>query len=321
MHHRIALAACALAVSATASSQETPTTFVTIVADNDWFAHQDRHYTSGSHVAFVKPIDALPGFARNLAAPFSWSADRTVALSIGQRLYTPGNTNPKPDEPPDRPYAAWLYAQADIRMPSGPFIDHVFGTVGYIGPAAGGRQLQKFSHHIFRSDVLGWENQLKSEPTLMIGFDRSWPAMLERRSGAFVFDLSPHAGVAAGTPYTYANAGVVARFGRNLPSDVPLPHLTLGTPVDGYRGTASFGWYAWAGIDARGVLWNTFLDGSTFRDSPSVDRKSFHHDVQFGLVLAWPRTRAGFTLVQRSREFDGQTSVDRFGQLTISFAY
>ena len=44
-------------------------------------------------------------------------------------------------------------------------------------------------------------------------------------------------------------------------------------------------------------------------------------DVQVGIVVAWPSARAGFTLVHRSKEFDGQQGVDRFGQLSISFAY
>jgi hypothetical protein len=69
------------------------------------------------------------------------------------------------------------------------------------------------------------------------------------------------------------------------------------------------------------VAWNVFLDGSTFRSSPSVNRKPLQHDVQLGLALAWPKARVGFALVQRSREFDGQAGADRFGRLTVSFSY
>jgi hypothetical protein len=66
---------------------------------------------------------------------------------------------------------------------------------------------------------------------------------------------------------------------------------------------------------------NTFLDGSTFRDSPSVDRKTFQYDIAAGVAVAWPRTRLGFSVVRRSREFAGQISADRYGQLVLSFAY
>jgi hypothetical protein len=310
--------AVGLAVSTAAFSQST---FVTLTTDNDWFAHQDRHYTSGSHVAFVKPIDTLPESVRNFA-PLAWSADRNVVLAVGQRLYTPGNLNPKPEEPLDRPFAGWIYLQGDIRTRTGAVVDTLSTSVGYIGPAAGGRQLQKLSHHLFHArEYQGWEHQLRSEPTLQIGFERAWPALLRSGAGSIAFDLSPYAGAVAGNVYTYGNSGLIARFGRNLPDDLPVAQVALGTPRDGYRGASAFGWYLWLGVDARAVARNVFLGGSTFRDSPSVERKVFQHDVQLGLAVAWPAVRAGFTLVQRSREFDGQQGADRFGRLSISFAY
>ena len=296
-------------------------TFVTLTSDNDWFAHQDRHYTTGSHIAFVRPVDGLPDSVRNFT-PLVWSADRIVAFAIGQRLYSPGNTNPKPEEPPDRPFAGWVYAQADIRIQTGAIVDHLSASIGYIGPAAGGKQLQNVAHHIIAARELeGWEKQLRSEPTLSLGFERSWPSLVGSRMGPRALDLSPYVGAVVGNVYTYAYAGLIARFGRNLPDDLPAAQITLGTPLDGYRGASGFGWYVWLGADARVVAWNVFLDGSTFRDSPKVDRKPLQHDVQLGLVFAWPKARAGFTVVQRSREFDGQAGVDRFGRLSISFAY
>jgi hypothetical protein len=304
---------------ATAASAQS--TFVTLIADNDWFVHKDRHYTGGSHIAFVKDIDTLPALVRGFA-PLTWSADHMVALALGQRIYTPSTTNPKPDEPADRPYAGWVYAQADIRTQTGPVVDHLIANVGYIGPAAGGRQVQNISHHILSSrQYPGWGDQLKSEPTLLVGFERSWPALFGRRPGSLALDASPYAGVVAGNVYTYANTGLVVRLGNNLPDDLPVAQLTLGTPRDGYRGAAGFGWYVWLGGDVRAVARNVFIDGSTFRDSPSVDRKPFQYDIQLGVVVAWPKARVGLTVLQRSREFASQVGVDRFGQLSVSFAY
>jgi hypothetical protein len=318
--HRFVLGAASLILATTAAFAQQPR-FVTLTLDNDWFAHQDRHYTGGLQAAFGVRIDDLPGGVRALV-PSRWSSDRMLVLAIGQRIYTPENVNPKPGEPPDRPYAGWLYFQADFRTAVGPVVDHVIVDAGYIGPGAGARQMQQFAHHLFHSDELpGWSQQLKSEPTLSVGFERTWMGLVAQSRGAFTFDVSPYAGATVGTPYTYAHAGVVARFGRNLPPDVPAAQITLGPPRDGYRGTQAFGWYVWAGADGRGVARNVFLDGSTFRDSPGVDRKPWQHDWQVGIVAAWPRARAGLTMVQRSREFDGQRSPDRFGQLSVAFAY
>jgi len=314
---RFALAGLLQAAIALPAIAEQPT-FVTVFVDNDWFAHSDRHYTAGSHVAFARDIDTLSEGIRTLA-PFRWATDRTAVFSIGQRIYTPGNTNPKPEEPLDRPYAGWIYVQGDVRTQAGPVSERVSGTIGYIGPGAGGRQVQRLSHHILGSRGLdGWGEQLRSEPTLSVAYERSWPGLVSAGRG---IDLSPYVGATLGTPYTYADAGAIARWGRNLPDDLPTAQISLGTPRDGYRGTAALGWYAWAGVEARAVGRNVFLDGSTFRDSQSVDRKTFQYDVALGFVVAWPRVRAGFTMVQRSKEFDSQISSDRFGQIAISFAY
>ena len=318
---RFGIALCfalGIAVSQAASSQST---LVTLITDNDWLFNQDRHYTMGSHVAFVKPIDSLPEWIRDVA-PLRWSADRKVAIAVGQRLYTPGNLNPKPDEPLDRPFAAWVYLQADVRTRTGPVVDTLSASIGYIGPAAGGKQVMAASHHVLGSrEFVGWEKQLRSEPTLQIGFERAWPSLARAAAGSIAFDLSPYAGVVAGNVYTYANAGAIARFGQNLPDDLPATQIVLGTPHDGYRGARGFGWYLYAGVDARAVARNVFLDGSTFRDSPSVERKVFQHDVQLGAVVAWTSARVSFTLVQRSREFEGQRGDDRFGRVAVSFAY
>jgi lipid A 3-O-deacylase len=321
MRNRFAFAMAGAVVASAVAAQPVAPTFVTLDTDNDWFLHQDRHYTAGMQITFVKDIAGLPEGLRDLA-PLRASADRMVALAIGQRVYTPGNTNPKPDEPLDRPYAGWFYLQADIRTQTGATVDHLLVNAGFIGPASGGKQVQRITHHIIGSRVFpGWDEQLKSEPTLMVSFERSWPALMKAGVGALRVDLSPYAAATVGTPYTYANAGLVARLGKNLPDDLPATQISLGTGRDGYRGAAQFGWYVWAGVDARAVGHNTFLDGSTFRDSPSVERKVFGLDAQFGVVVAWPWARAGLTLVHRAKEFEGQTGVDRFGQLSLSFSY
>jgi len=145
--------------------------------------------------------------------------------------------------------------------------------------------------------------------------------MMRTRIASQSLDFSPRFGVTIGNALTYANVGAVVRFGQNLPSDVPAYHISLGPSRDGYRGTPVRGWYLWTGVDGRAVARNIFLDGNSTGDSPSVGRKPYGYDVQGGIVYATPGMRIGFSVVRRSREFDGQASADRFGQLTASWAY
>ena len=120
---------------------------------------------------------------------------------------------------------------------------------------------------------------------------------------------------------TYADAGAVLRYGSHLPTDLPVTHISLGPPRDGFRGASRFGWYAWAGVNAHAVAYNSFIEARTYSGGAHVERKKFGVDAQLGVAAVWPRARVGFTLVERSREFAGQAGRDRFGQLAVSFAY
>jgi lipid A 3-O-deacylase len=300
--HALAAAAALLTLPVAALGNETPATLAALTLENDFFAGYDHHYTNGVQAAFVV-------------------SPRTV-VAIGQRIYTPTNTDSKIPDPTDRPYAGWLYGMADVRLPTAGTIDHLTVSLGVVGSSSLGRQAQNTVHRVLGEHrAEGWDSQIGSEITAMVGYERAWPRVVSGKLDSRSYDIALRAGGALGNVFTYADAGAVLRYGRNLPDDLPVTHISLGPPRDGYRGTPEFGWYAWAGLDARAVARNIFLDGNTFKDSPGVKRTPFGYDAQLGVALAWPTARVGFTMIQRSREFDGQRGNDRFGQLSLSFAY
>lgn len=317
---RLVTASLAALVSVPALARDPPR-LASLTFENDFFAGYDRHYTNGIQAAFLADRSDMPSLLRALP-PLTWSSEPQVVVAIGQRIYTPADTDSETPFPGDRPYAGWLYAMADVRTRSGTTTDHLTASLGVVGPASLGRQTQDAAHDLLgRERPRGWDTQLRNELTVMLGYERAWRDVAAGSFGGQRYDVSLRAGGALGNAFTYASTGAVLRYGRHLPSDLPVTHISLGPPRDGYRGAAQFGWYAWAGVDARAVARNIFLDGHTFRDSASVDRKPFGYDMQIGVALSWPSARAGFTLIQRSREFHGQHGPDRFGQLTLSFAY
>lgn len=276
---------------------------VSLTIENDFFAGYDHHYTNGVQAAFV--------------------ASPSTVFAVGQRIYTPTNTDARTPDPKDRPYAGWLYAMTDTRLPARDTIDHLTLSLGTVGPDALGRQAQDLVHRALgESRSQGWDSQIGSEVTAMVGYERAWPRVAAGRFDGTSWDLATRVGGAVGNVLTYASTGVVARFGRNLPDDIPVTHISLGPPRDGYRGAPEFGWYAWGGLDARYVARNMFIDGRMFHDDGyTVRRKPFGFDAQLGIAAAWPRARVGFTYIVRSREFDAQQGNDRFGQLSLSLAY
>jgi lipid A 3-O-deacylase len=296
--------------------------FVTITYENDVFAGFDRHYSNGMQIAFVVDRRDLPDAVQKLP-PLRWSREPQVVVAIGQRIYTPTDSDTRTPDPLDRPYAGWLYALADVRIRRGAVVDHLSMSLGVVGPASLARQTQNLGHRIFSSRrSLGWDSQVRNQPGALLGFERTWPSLLATNSLGLRLDFSPRAGATIGNVFTYANTGFVARIGKNLPDDLPATDVSLGPPRDGYRGSsAGFGWYAWCGAEARAVAWNVFLDGRTANGPSTVSRKPFGQDAQVGIVAAWPKVRLGFTYVSRSREFQTQQGSDQFAQLSVSFAY
>jgi hypothetical protein len=297
-----AAAAAMMSLPIAGLADEMPSRLAAITIENDFFAGYDHHYTNGVQAAFV--------------------AGPSTVFAVGQRMYTPTNTDTRIPDSKDRPYAGWLYAMTDTRLPAEGTIDHLTVSLGIVGPHAMAQQAQDLVHRALgEKESQGWDSQIGSEATVLLGYERAWPRLLAGRLESYSYDAAVRAGGAVGNVLAYANTGIVFRFGRNLPDDIPVTHISLGPPRDGYRGTPEFGWYAWAGLDGRYVAHNMFLDGNTFHDSASVNRKPWGYDAQLGVALAWPNARVGFAYIQRSKEFDGQVGPDRFGQLTLSLAY
>ena len=309
------LAAFVFTLATSASFAETR--FTSFTFENDFFAGYDKHYTNGVQAAFLADLDGAPNWLRWL------TADPQAVIAVGQRIYTPTDTDVRIPQPHDRPYAGWLYVMGDLRTVAAPTIDHLTVTAGMVGPASGARRTQNGIHRLLHGSAAeGWDTQVRNRATLMAGYERAWPRVAQGAFGNRQVDLSLRAAANAGTPFTYADVGAILRYGSHLPSDIPVTHISLGPPRDGFRGTPQFGWYVWAGFDARAVAYNSFIQAPAFSGAPHVSRKNFGNDVQVGVAFAWSHARVGFTMVQRSKEFqEQQGGSDRFGQLAVSFAF
>ena len=87
-----------------------------------------------------------------------------------------------------------------------------------------------------------------------------------------------------------------------------------------FRPNNNNSWYFFAGIEGRAVVRNIFLDGNTFVDSHSVDKKPFVADFQYGLVYQLGDFRFSVSNMVRTKEFTTQKDETKFGAINISFA-
>lgn len=324
----LVMALCSAALADDSSeTEEAETGTFTFVLENDLFFGRDRDYTNGIMLAWMSEPDYAPLWALKTARllPF-FPEDGKVRSSyaIGQNMYTPNDiTDPNPplDE---RPYAGWLYAAVGIVVETGEQqLDQFQLQFGVIGPASLAEQSQTFVHKVIGSEKpQGWDTQLKNEPGLVITYQRSWRALVSTEINGFSIDMTPHIGGALGNVYTYANAGATMRFGWNLPNDYGPPRIQPGLPGSGFfEQNDVFGLYFFAGLDARAVARNIFLDGNTFRDSRSVDKEPLVADAQVGVALTIHDARLAFTHVFRSHEYKGQTGDDEFGAISLSVPF
>jgi lipid A 3-O-deacylase len=309
----------------------------TLVTENDkYFAGTDRHYTNGLKLSFLGTtrLDESPGFVRNVTRylpTLRGEADRQlykVGVSLGQNIYTPGNTNAAIPDPADRPYAGWLYGSFDFQARSvdGKSLRMVEIAFGIVGPAALGREAQNGFHEIIQvPQANGWDYQLENEPGLIVSWERRHRLLrldLGDASGLST-DFIGRYGLSLGNIRTNLAGGFGARIGWRLPEDFGAD---LIRPSGGDEAPASStSIYFFGSTEVRAVARNIFLDGNTWEDSRSVDKRPIVADFNAGLVFRFPARIGSLRGLQlayiqnyRTKEFYGQLKRDVFGSISLT---
>jgi hypothetical protein len=317
---RFAAVLCVLAAAAPAAAQDRPT--VTLLTENDSFVSiaGDRHYTNGIYGSWTSAGHAPGGaaaLARLLMLPGARDADWRTGYFFGQAIFTPDNLSDFTPPVRDRPYAGWLFGGARLYRDSGDTLDKIEATIGMVGPAALGSDVQKFWHAAFvpsAAKPLGWHAQLRDEPGLVLSQQRIWRVRL-----APGLELLPEANASAGNIYDYAGAGAMLRFGQGLSADWGPPRIAPAQQGSDFQSVDRFAWYVFAGGEGRAVARNIFLDGNSFQASPNVARQTLVGDISAGAAMLFPGFRLLASYTWRSKEFRGQYNADQLASLSVSF--
>lgn len=287
-----------------------------LFVENDMLARTDRYYTNGIKFGGGAPFDLLQLPATELLKQFAPAGGSAIHLGLflGQNLYTPKSIKISQPQALDRPWAAWLYLGGVAQRAKDNRLDTVEIDLGLVGPSALGREVQSGWHKLIgAAQPVGWHNQIPNEPAFLV----SWLAKSKHALGRVAdseLELIPHGGATVGTVMTLARAGGILRFGRHMTGFGPDTIEPGGAMLQNMRRDIEPGrahgieWYVFAGLDHRLVAHNIFLDGTVFRDSPSVRRRPHVYDLSAGLSLRIDAVRISVTRVRRSEEFFTATS-------------
>ena len=307
---------------------------ITVLEENDGlFFNSDKHYTQGFRISDLHPVNA-PGFwngafdlVGSVAPIFAPGGNRQESLFLGQSIFTPKNTQIRPPDPRDRPYAGWLYFGASLLQETDDrMLENLELDFGIVGPGASAKQVQNdFHQFIGTATAKGWSSQLQTEFGATLSYERKWRQHLLGDT-SFGMDLVPQAGASVGNIFTYGDIGTLLRIGKGLGADYGPARIRpalSGTDYFDERGLdEGRAFYFFAGAQGRAVARNIFLDGNSYRTSRSVPKKNFVGDLQAGFSASWSRSlRLDVSVVLRSQEFRGQRGTDDICTAALTFTW
>ena len=317
---------------------------LTIYLENDLFGFDnwDRYYTHGTKISWIsqdltnyRDILPVPSFVHRWVEQIPYLNDpqnlRTVSLSLSQNIYTPADRERTDLILYDRPYAGVTYLGLGLHSRNSVHMDTLELDIGIVGRHSYAQDIQEVIHKWTGTLVpKGWEHQLHDEPLINLYIERKWKALQKTNSAGLGFDFIPHAGLGVGNAYTGVNMGGQIRFGWNIPNDYGTYLIRAGSdsnaPLDDtdprfFQPFHRLGLHLFLAVDGKAVARNILLDGNTFRDSHSVDKKPFVVDFIGGVGMIIHQIKITYSYVYRTKEFKAQHDEQQFGAISVSFTF
>lgn len=317
---------------------------ITLYLENDLFGFKDRdrYYTHGTKLSWIsrdlsnyREIESIPAWTHRLIEKLPYvnrpESLHTVSVSLGQNIYTPEDKERSDLIEGDRPYGGITYLGLGLQRKTSLRMDTFELTLGIVGRHSYAQDCQVAIHRRIGSvKPRGWSHQIRDEPVLNLYLERKRKLFQNLADGGFGYDVIPHLGVAAGNVSTGVNLGGQARFGWNLPNDFGTylirPGSDSSAPLDDSdprfnQQMKRLGIHLFCAVDGKVVVRNIFLDGNTFRDSHSVDKKYLVADLIAGVGVIIHRFKITYSYVYRTKEFKSQRGEQQFGSIALSCTF
>jgi lipid A 3-O-deacylase len=307
--------------------------------ENDLFGGTDEYYTNAFQITWLskdlgryEDDNRLPKWSIPLikSIPFSGNpaSVHNVGVIFGQQIYTPSDTQITTLVEKDRPYAGFLYGGLALHSKTRFKLDTLEIVVGVVGPASKAEAVQNTVHDLRDIPTAkGWDNQLENEPAVRLSWQRKWRLHNMKLFDVLDYDLISRAGLTLGNVRTSTSAGGEIRFGYHIPqdfgSDVIRAGAGISAPViEGSKsGITSLGAHVFVSSQLEAVLHDIFLDGNTWQNSPSVEKKPLVADLSIGASFSINMFKLTYRHLFRTEQFDGQKKGHTIGSLTLAVSF
>ena len=296
----------------------------------------DRHYTNGVGASLTWQSPTAGKFWKDfLGLP---AAQGTAAgVVFGQEIYTPTDLLRTVPDALDRPYAGYAYGGLFVQRECNNHLDHLQLNLGVVGPSALARQTQVTIHDTFAGDDPGgWSSQLRDELAAQLTYRHKVRIDLPWLDGSAESGIKaqviPYGEVNLGTVHRDVAGGATVRWGLNLPDDFGPGRLRDVASFTGTRNGAGhplgtldadqWSVYGFARLAGRYVEWDTFLDGSNYRDpSPALSKEPWLGEAELGLSVGWEcennHVEVVYSTTWLTRSFETQRQDDSYASLAV----
>jgi lipid A 3-O-deacylase len=293
-----------------------------LTLDNDHFTYwlpraerPDKEYSNGIAIrlpaapviasagALIGDVDACTG----LEAPAQ--ACGRASVTFGHQIYTPTPWRPLPGE---RPYAGWLFSTLEIERVTSERRRQVALEVGITGRESLGEAVQTYVHSKRGyGGPIGWEDQIGFEPAFSVHALESKVLATSSEESALGGSVSGSIGASLGTLRTGGSAGVAFQAGLRP------PHPWRSTD----HSWAAPSLYVVGGATQHFVARDLMLDGTVFRASPSVERRTLVTEWTAGVGLRVGGVGLEYRGVVRGRQYETQQGSHPYGSFSLSVAH
>lgn len=305
----------------------------TATLENDVFTGSDNAYTNGLGLTWVSAdVDtySTKSHVRRWAdawrfLPFVGDPEyRTYASwSLAQEMHTPSDITLRDPPRGDQPYAGVLYVD-NVLYARNERWSHAWELkLGMSGAASGAAVVQREFHHLIGAHKpRGWRTQVSNEPIFNVGLTSAHLWRHGTWGDHMAWRAIPVADAAIGNYYTGAGAGIYGEVGQHLVDAFGGTSLRGGLNAGSTVGvdpTPRVSWSLFGGVSGHVLSRYLPLDGTAFREGPSVESKRFVGSATAGVSLRRRNLALSFAITCSSPAFIGQTGGAEFGTVSVSW--